>query len=165
MAALDDRDRAIIALLAKNARATITSIAKELKVSDVAVKKRIEKLERRGVILGYRIAVNPKALGYEAIAIVGVNTEPGKVIEVADALAKRPDTTFVAVTSGDHEVLAEVWAKDTKDMMAKLKEIASLSGVTNVYPAFIVDVVKHHTCVPGEFISGGGSRTTKETEK
>ncbi|MCC6047347.1 MAG: Lrp/AsnC family transcriptional regulator [Desulfurococcaceae archaeon] len=164
MVSLDDKDRAIIALLAKNARVTITSIARDLKISDVAVKKRIEKLERRGIILGYRIAVNPRALGYETVAIVGVNTEPGRVIEVADALAKRPDTTFVAVTSGDHEVLAEIWARDTKDMMAKIKEIESLSGVTNVYPAFIVDVVKHHTCIPEEFISRS-SQTTKETEK
>jgi Lrp/AsnC family transcriptional regulator for asnA, asnC and gidA len=153
MMSLDDRDRAIIALLAKNARVTITSIAKDLKISDVAVKKRIEKLERRGVILGYRVAVNPRALGYETVAIVGVNTEPGKVIEVADALARRPDTTFVAVTSGDHEVLAEVWARDSKDMLAKIKEIEGMGGVTSVYPAFIVDVIKHHTCIPEEVVS------------
>ena len=163
MVPLDDRDRAIIALLARNARATITSIAKDLKISDVAVKKRIEKLERRGVILGYRVAVNPKALGYETIAIVGVNAEPGKVIEVADALARRPDTTFVAVTSGDHEVLAEVWARDSKDMLAKIKEIESISGVTSVYPAFIVDVIKHHTCVPEEFVSKREKRASDTT--
>ncbi len=153
MVSLDNKDKAIIALLAKNARATITSIAKDLKISDVAVKKRIEKLERRGVILGYRVAVNPRALGYETIAIVGVNTEPGKVIEVADALARRPDTTFVAVTSGDHEVLAEVWARDSKDMLAKIKEIEGMGGVTSVYPAFIVDVIKHQTCIPEEALS------------
>lgn len=142
----------ILALLARNARTTLTSIAQTVKISDVATKKRVQKLESRGVILGYRVLVNPREVGYEAVALVGINTEPGKVVEVAATLANRQDTTYVAITSGDHEVIAEVWAKDSRELLAKIKEVESLSGVKDVYPAIIVDVIKHHISLPEEFL-------------
>lgn len=148
---LDDKDRAILALLARNARATITSIASAIKISDVATKKRIVGLEKKGIILGYRPIVNPRELGYEAIAIVGVNAEPGKVVEIAEILSNRLDTTFVAITSGDHEVLAEMWAKDAKELLVKIKEIEEIDGVKDIFPAILVNVIKPQTSVPEEF--------------
>lgn len=149
---MDDKDKAILALLAKNARATITSIANAIKISDVATKKRLLKLEGDGVILGYRIIVNPRELGYEAVALIGVNTEPGKVVEVADILSNRHDTTFVAITSGDHEIMVEVWARDARELLAKIKEIEGLNGVKEICPAIFVNVIKQHTSVPEEFL-------------
>lgn len=149
---LDSKDKAILALLSENARATITSIANFIKISDVATKKRLQRLERERVILGYRVIVDPSQIGYEAIAIIGINTEPGKVVEVAEIIANRPDTTFVAITTGDHEVLAELWAKDTKDLLLKIKEIERLDGVKEVFPAILVKIVKHHTSLPEEFL-------------
>lgn len=148
---IDDKDRAILALLAKNARATITSIASTIKISDVATKKRLMKLENSGVVLGYRLIVNPRELGYEAVALIGVNAEPGKVVEIADTLSSRQDTTFVAITSGDHEVMVEIWARDAKELLAKIKEIEKLGGVKEICPAILVNVIKQHTSVPEEF--------------
>jgi len=149
---IDDKDKAILALLAKNARATITSIASVIKVSDVATKKRLQKLENNKVVLGYRVIVNPRELGYEAVALIGINAEPGKVVEIADILSSRQDTTFVAITSGDHEIMVEVWAKNTKELLSKIKEIEGLSGVKELCPAIIVNVVKQHTSIPEEFL-------------
>lgn len=149
---IDDKDKAILALLSKNARATITSIANAIKISDVATKKRLLKLERDGVVLGYRVIVNPRELGYEAVALIGVNAEPGKVVEIADILSSRQDVTFVAITSGDHEIMAEVWARDAKELLTKIKEIEGLSGVKEICPAILVNVIKQHTSVPEEFL-------------
>ncbi|MEM3132223.1 MAG: Lrp/AsnC family transcriptional regulator [Sulfolobales archaeon] len=149
---IDDKDKAILALLAKNARATITSIASAIKVSDVATKKRLQKLENSKVVLGYRLIVSSRELGYEAVALIGINAEPGKVVEIADILSNRQDTTFVAITSGDHEIMAEVWAKNTKELLSKIKEIEGLSGVRELCPAIIVNVVKQHTSLPEEFL-------------
>ncbi|MEM2007319.1 MAG: Lrp/AsnC family transcriptional regulator [Sulfolobales archaeon] len=149
---IDDKDKAILALLAKNARATITSIASAIKVSDVATKKRLQKLENSKVVLGYRLIVSSRELGYEAVALIGINAEPGKVVEIADILSNRQDTTFVAITSGDHEIMAEVWAKNAKELLSKIKEIEGLSGVRELCPAIIVNVVKQHTSLPEEFL-------------
>ncbi len=162
---LDSKDKAILALLSENARATITSIASIIKISDVATKKRLQKLEKEKVILGYRVIVDPSQVGYEAIAIIGINTEPGKVVEIAEIVANRPDTTFVAITTGDHEVLAEVWAKDTKDLLRKIKEIEGLSGVKEVFPAILVKVVKHRTSLPEEFIRENLREYESDTKK
>ncbi|MCX8184379.1 MAG: Lrp/AsnC family transcriptional regulator [Sulfolobales archaeon] len=148
---LDEKDKAILALLARNARVTITSMSNLIKISDVATKKRLMKLESRGVILGYRPIVNPRELGYEAVALIGLNTEPGKVVEVAEILSGRPDTTFVAIASGDHEVVAELWAKNTRELQQKIKDIEKLGGVKEICPAILVNVVKQHTSIPEEF--------------
>lgn len=149
---LDEKDKAILAVLSRNARTTLASIANLIKISDVATKKRLRKLESRGVIVGYRVVVNPKELGYEAVAVVGVNTEPGKVVDVAEALSNRPDTTFVAIASGDHEVIAELWARDTRDLLNKIKDIERITGVKEVFPAIVVNIVKYHTSLPEEFL-------------
>ncbi|MEM4854705.1 MAG: Lrp/AsnC family transcriptional regulator, partial [Sulfolobales archaeon] len=111
-----------------------------------------QKLESNKVVLGYRVIVDPRELGYEAVALIGINAEPGKVVEIADMLSSRQDTTFVAITSGDHEIMVEVWAKSTKDLLSKIKEIEGLSGVKELCPAIIVNVVKQHTSVPEEFL-------------
>ena len=149
---LDEKDRVILALLAKNARITLTSIAQAIRISDVATKKRLQKLESRGVIVGYRALVNPREVGYNAVALIGVNAEPGRVVEIAAALASRRDTTYVAITSGDHDVIAEVWARDSGELLSKIKEIESLSGVKDVCPAILVDTIKYHTSLPEEFL-------------
>ncbi|MCS7099582.1 MAG: AsnC family transcriptional regulator [Sulfolobales archaeon] len=155
---LDDKDRAILALLSKNARITISSIASLIKMSDVATKKRLVKLESKGVILGYRPIVNPRELGYEAIAFIGLNTEPGRVVEVAEVLSNRRDTTFVAIASGDHEVIAELWARNTKELLQKIKDLEKISGVKEICPAIIVNVVKQYTSIPEEFITESSER-------
>ena len=50
---MDNTDRQLLTLLRKNARMPVVNLAKELKVSRATVQNRINKLERKGIILGY----------------------------------------------------------------------------------------------------------------
>ncbi len=145
---MDEKDIVILVELAKNARIPATRIAKVLRISDVAVKKRLSKLEKEGVIKGYNIVVDPRKLGFSAVAYVGVNVGSDKILEVAQKLAARDDVVFAAITSGDHDVLVEIWAKDSLSMQEKLEEIRRMDGVQNVYPAIILDVIKEKGSFP-----------------
>ncbi|MCD6575811.1 MAG: winged helix-turn-helix transcriptional regulator, partial [Nanoarchaeota archaeon] len=61
---IDEKDRRIIAILSKNGRETLVNIAKEVKMSVDAVRIRIKKLVKSGVISGFTIVKSYKKLGY-----------------------------------------------------------------------------------------------------
>jgi DNA-binding Lrp family transcriptional regulator len=60
---LDDVDRRIIALLRENAKLTFGQIGEQVALSATAVKRRVDRLERDGVIVGYTAIVEPNLLG------------------------------------------------------------------------------------------------------
>ncbi|PLJ77345.1 Lrp/AsnC family transcriptional regulator [Infirmifilum sp. SLHALR2] len=139
---MDDKDAVILRMLMDNARTPLTEIAKAVGVTDVAVKKRIQKLEREGVIRKYTIVVEPKKIGYNGVALVGVDTDPDKVLSVAHELSKREFTVSVFVTTGDHMIMTEVWAKTGQDLMKIIEEIGRMEGVKKVCPAIVLERIK-----------------------
>ncbi len=140
--AIDDEERRIIEILSRNARSTFTEIARELGITDVAVKKRLTKLEQRGVIKGYTVIVDPEKLGYKNVALIGVDTEPDKILEVARRLAEKKYSKNVYLTTGDHMIMVEVWAGENGDMMRIIEEIGKLEGVKKVCPAIVLEKIK-----------------------
>jgi len=145
---LDSRDLRILIELAKDARAPLTRIAKVLSISDVAIKKRLERLEKEGVIKGYVVNVNPKALNFSRIALVGINVEPGKILDVAKRVATLSESVFVALTSGDHDIVTEVWCKDSDELAKIIDKIRNIPGVKDVYPAIILESIKEREPFP-----------------
>jgi len=139
---MDDKDAVILRTLMDNARTPLTEIAKAVGVTDVAIKKRIQKLEREGVIKKYTIVVEPKKIGYNGVALVGVDTDPDKVLSVAHELSKREFTVSVFVTTGDHMIMTEVWAKTGQDLMKIIEEIGRMEGVKKVCPAIVLERIK-----------------------
>ncbi len=140
---LDDRDRVIIEMLTKDARTPFTEIAKALRISETAVRKRVKALEEEGVIEQYTIKVNPAKLGYTLVSLTGVDTLPERIFIVAEELKEFDFVKELYLTSGDHMIMAEVWAKDGQDLSEILSaKIGQLEGVTKVCPAIILERLK-----------------------
>ena len=147
IALLDEKDKKIIELLKKNARTSYNDIAKEIGITNVGVIKRIKKLERTGIIKKYTIVVDYRKLGYEKISITGINTKPESMFKVLEELKKKDYVKFLAITSGDHNLIATILAKDSNEMLKIIKEIEAMEGVEKVYPAIILDIVKDEICI------------------
>ncbi|MCE4617523.1 MAG: Lrp/AsnC family transcriptional regulator [Desulfurococcales archaeon] len=139
---VDEKDMKIIEKLEKNARVSFSEIAKELGISDVAVMKRIRKLEQDGVIRKYTIKINHKKLGYNMVSLTGFEVEPEYLFDVLKKVAAMEPVKFLALTSGDHSVMAEIWARNQEELAKIHEEIASLPGVHKVRPAIILDIIK-----------------------
>ena len=139
---LDEKDLKIIEILRENARTSYTDIARQLGISDVAVLKRIRKLEQLGVIRKYTIVVDPKKLGYTAISITGIDVAPEQLFTVLDELKSKEYVKFLALTSGDHGIMATIWARDSRELAKIHDEISKMDGVKRVCPAVILDVLK-----------------------
>ncbi len=139
---LDDKDLTIIKILRENSRTPYTDIARRLGVSDVAVLKRIRKLEQLGVIKKYTIVVDPKKLGYNAVSITGIDSEPEHLFNVLEELKGKDYVDFLALTSGDHNIIAIIWAHDSRELAKIHDEISKIPGVKRICPALILDILK-----------------------
>lgn len=139
---LDKKDVEIIKLLSMNARMSYNEIARALNMSDVAVMKRIRRLEQIGVIKRYTIALDLAKLGFNAISITGINVRPERLFHVLSILKQKPYIRFLALTSGDHPIMAVIIARDNEELARIHDEISRLPGIEKVYPALLLEVVK-----------------------
>ena len=139
---VDEIDLKIIEKLAVNARATYSEIASEVGLSDVAVMKRIRKLEQEGVIRKYTVIVDQAKLGFSKVSLTGINVDPAKLFDVIEELKKRDYVKQLLVTSGDHSLITLIFAKSSEEMMRIHDEISRIDGVLKVYPAIVSDIVK-----------------------
>lgn len=138
---LDEKDLKILEKLASNARATYTELAKEVGLSDVAVIKRVKKLEGT-VIKRYTISVDPRKLGYSVVSFTGVDVEPEKMFSVIEELKRKDYVLGLWLTTGDHQLLAVIWAKNDEEMSRIHKEISAIEGVKRVCPAIVLKTLK-----------------------
>lgn len=140
---MDDTDLVILNLLQEDASMPFTEIARRLKISESTVRKRVEKLRREGVIKKFTVVVDPLKLGFNAISIVGIDVEPSKILEVAQKLCELPEARYVATSTGDHMIMIEVWAKNTRDLLNIVDEkIGAVDGVKRICPAIILEKLK-----------------------
>jgi DNA-binding Lrp family transcriptional regulator len=115
--ALDDVDRRILSALERDARLSARAIARQIGMSPGAVSERIERLEARGVILGYHAHVDPDVLGYGVEAIVCVETEQGPALdEILDRIMELSAVERAHVVSGRWDVLVHVRVRDQHEL-------------------------------------------------
>src|ERR1700686_5036381 len=85
---LDQRNLELLRLLRANPRISLSELARRVGMSAPAVRERIARLEEGGVILGYRLEIDPRALGFPIVAMVRIRPLPGKlpkIVELAQA--------------------------------------------------------------------------------
>jgi Lrp/AsnC family transcriptional regulator for asnA, asnC and gidA len=85
---MDGKDYKIIADLQKGARTPLRKISKRIGICESAVRKRVKRLERAGVIERYTVVVDPSKLGYNAMAVIDLDVVPEKYREVIGKLTK-----------------------------------------------------------------------------
>ena len=140
---MDENDLKIIDILLQNARTPYTEIALKLGISEGTVRNRIKKLEKKGVIERYTIDVNPKKMGYHTIVLLGMDAEPKHFLSAAEELSKLECVKWVYTSTGDHMIMAEVWARDTTDLNRMISEnISKIDGVRDLCPAILMERIK-----------------------
>lgn len=139
---LDEIDKTIIRELVKNARVTYRELANVVKLTDVAVIKRVKKLENGGVIKRYTAIVDPLAMGYTKISYTGINTKPEKLFDIVRYLKEKEYVKHLALTTGDHDLVAVIWARSADELERIHEELRNIDGVVSIYPAIISEVIK-----------------------
>ncbi len=132
----------ILELLRKNARMSFVEMSKKLGVTEAAVRKKIKRMEKEGIILGYTVFANPKKIGYEIDALIGIDTTPEKMMSVMRILKKNSDVINMYASSGDHMLMIECWFKNHDELAKFINYLENLDGVTRVCPATILEKLK-----------------------
>ena len=103
---MDELDDRIIEILQTDGRASNAHIAREVGVSEGTVRRRLRRLIQDGVINVIAVQ-NLEKMGYNTAALVGLQTDPGRIDGVADALSKLKEVHFVSLTTGAQDVF--IW--------------------------------------------------------
>ncbi len=140
---MDGMDHKIIAALREGARTSFRKISKRVHITESAIRKRVKRMEHTGVIERYTVVVNPSKLGYNAMAVVGLDVAPEKHREVIGELRKLEDVKRLATVAGEHTMTGEVWARDNKELAdIVLRKIGGIAGVTKVRTSVILERIK-----------------------
>jgi len=131
----------LLRILKENSRIPFVKIAKIFGVSETAVRKRIRKLEKEGIIKKYTIEVNLKKIGLE-MALIGMDTKPEYYISTIEKLKEMDEVVNLYASSGDHMIMIECWFKSSEKLRKFIKTLESMEGVTRVCPAIILEKIK-----------------------
>lgn len=129
--ALDPVDLEILVLLLRDARRSVRGIAAEVGMSAPAVAERIARLERHGVIRGYRAEIDWCRLGYGLLVYVRITGVQGsEQSETVARLRKLPEVEQVEVVTGDSDLLVRLRARDQQHLRDVLFErVWKISGI------------------------------------
>src|SRR5947207_15940738 len=87
----DHKNIEILKLLQRNPRMSIAELARKIKMSNPATKERVRRLEKSGVIAGYRLELDPKAAGHEITAFVRIRPLPGHLPNMSALAPQIPE--------------------------------------------------------------------------
>jgi DNA-binding Lrp family transcriptional regulator len=145
MDGIDHTDRAIIALLNEDGRMSSAELARRLgDVPSRTVSYRIDSLIERGII-SVKAIVNPPALGYNVLADVFIEVEPGRVRAVAEILASFPEVSYVACATGESDVSITVRVRNNEELFNFVTDqLSVIPGVrrtqTYLLPVMLKDI-------------------------
>jgi Lrp/AsnC family transcriptional regulator for asnA, asnC and gidA len=129
---IDGIDKEILRYLMDDARKPILQIANKIGISGAAIHQRLKKLEQSGVISGSKFTVNPKVLGYNTMAFVGVYLDKAsRNSEAVKDLKKIPEVLECHYTTGNWSVLIKIICRDNEHLMQLLNtKIQAIEGVS-----------------------------------
>jgi len=136
MRAVEDLDRQIVTLLARDGRMSFTDLGRATGLSTSAVHQRVRRLEQRGVIRGYRAVVDPVALGLPLTAFVSIKASDPAAEDVApDRLTDVPAIESCYSVAGDEAYILKVRVESPQaleGLLAQIRSAASVSTRTTV---------------------------------
>jgi Lrp/AsnC family leucine-responsive transcriptional regulator len=134
-AMLDETNVRLLDELIADPRATAAELARRIGMSAPAVRERLARLEESGVIRGYRLDVDPAALGLPVAAWVRVRPGPGQLSRIAELAERTPQVSECHRISGEDCFLIKVHVPAIEDLEAVLDQFL-LYGQT--HSSFVV---------------------------
>ena len=127
---MDEIDRKIVALLREDARRSFKDVGGHVGLSAPAVKRRVDRMEDDGVIVGYAAVIDPGAFGWHAEAFVDLFCEGDMPAEaIKRAVEGEPRVTSAHTVAGEASALLHLRAEDMRDLELALERIRGTEGI------------------------------------
>ena len=109
---MDEIDRQILALLARNARLSVKEIARQVALTSPAVSSRIRKLEKSHVIAGYTVLLHQPEARSQIDALISLSAAPSVREQLVQLMRSRPEVLQCYHVTGDYSFLIKVRCPD-----------------------------------------------------
>ena len=127
---LDELDKKIVELLINNARVSYSEIGEKVGISRVAVKMRVQSLEKRGIIEEYTTVINPQKISGAVFCYFEIETKPECLKTVAETLRRNEIITQIYRVTGKSKLHVHAVASSIEEMESLLTDcIDRLEGV------------------------------------
>lgn len=134
---LDEVDRRIVALLQEDGRMSINELARRAAIGRATAYTRLDRLQERGVITGFRAEVDPVAVGHRLAAYVFVDVEQQRWEQARAALVELPGLVHLSLTSGAHDAVLFVRCDDLETLrdvvLVRLHEIPEVRSAQTLF--------------------------------
>ncbi len=137
-AELTQSDRRLIRALQKDARTSVSELARQLNLSRTTVQKRLARLEELGVIAGYQLKLGESYRSSTFQAYVSLVVDPKLASQVANALGRMAEVEALFTVSGKIDFVAIVRVQTPVELDATLDRIGELDGVRDTDSAIVL---------------------------
>lgn len=139
---IDEVDSKIIHLLKQNGRMPNTKLAKTLKISETAIRKRLKRLFDNEIIQVVAI-VNHRKTGYDIEGNIKIKIDTKKTEQIIQKLEVIDALWYIALLTGGADFDVEFIVKSQGDLKDLLANINNIDGVINAEPSFRLQLVKN----------------------
>lgn len=138
---LDRVNLRILKELQLDPRLPIAKLARNVRMSAPAVAERIHRLKEAGIITGYRVDVDPKALGLPVAAFIRVRPAPGQLGKVAELAQRTPEVVECHRITGEDCFLLKLY-------VAEINQIEKILDRFLVYGQTTTSIVQSSPVLP-----------------
>ncbi len=132
----------IIGLLREDGRRSNIDIAKQLGVTETTVRKHIRGLISSDAMRIVAIA-NPYKIGFKTDTMIGIHTEPDKIMSVAQQLAQMEEVRYVGITTGTYDLIIATLFKSNEDLLQFVTtKLGRIPGVRSTQTSHVLKVLK-----------------------
>ena len=144
---LDEKDRAILRLVVRDPRMQISDIAREVSVQRDTVHYRIQRMEKRGLIMRYHTILDPQALGFSVFMMVLIKLNPVSKSELDVFLTKLKEhnnVTHISRLVGKCDYFLQIAAKDIMAFDAVLDDLKMIQVglIADIEISNVIDGIK-----------------------
>ena len=140
---LNELDQKIVRLLIQNARMSYSEIGQLVGISRVAVKMRIQSLEKRGVIEEYTAIINPQKISGAVSCYFEIETKPESFAQVTEILRKNETITQIYRVTGKNKLHVNAVAESGEELEQLMEEVIDpLPGVISSSCNMILSRIK-----------------------
>lgn len=136
---INDKDEQLISILRSNARATISDLARVLKLSRSTVQNRLTKLEQTGVIKGYSVEFGSQYLSELVCSHVAIKVRQKLTAKTNSQLRLISQIAELYAISGEFDLIAVVQAQSLEQLSQLLDDIGNLEGVERTNSSVILE--------------------------
>ncbi|MCK9293096.1 Lrp/AsnC family transcriptional regulator [archaeon] len=152
MQVIDKIDKHIIEKLIVDGRISFANIAKDINLTDVAIKKRLDRLKQKGIVKAIFAEIDYSVIGFIEMINILICIDPPKQKEIIRKLKENDDVIKLTEVTGEYNFIAKVIAEDKEDLKKVLDNIYTVDGIIKVNILTTIKEHKNTKNLPGKII-------------